>query len=284
MELRQLGDAGPAVPVVGAGSWRVFDVSEDTESPNQVVAEVLAAGGKLFDCSPMYGRAETVLSRALGRRRGEAIIASKIWARQPSEGRSQLERQLALFAGHVELQQIHNLVAWREHLSWLEEAREVGTVGLIGATHFGSPSTHHSTYADAPSFSELEEVMRSGRVQVIQIPLNPLERECERRVLPLAEELGLGVIVMRPFGEGALLPGPSPDLLEPLGVRTWTQALLKWVLSDPRVHAVIPATGSRRHARDNLESGSPPWFDTEQRELVERLVGRYLGLPEPRAV
>jgi aryl-alcohol dehydrogenase-like predicted oxidoreductase len=275
MEQRRLGQAGPAVPVIGAGTWRVFDVSEDAAAgPNQVVEEVLAAGGKLFDCSPMYGRAERVLSRALRQRRGEAIIASKIWARQPSEGRAQLERQLALFDGHVELEQVHNLVAWQEHLPWLEEAREAGTVGLIGATHFGSPPTRHSTYADAPGFSELEKVMRSGRAQLIQIPLNPLERECERRVLPLAEELGLGVIVMRPFGEGALLPGPPQDLLKPLGVRTWTQALLKWALSDPRVHAVIPATGTREHARDNLEAGLPPWFDQEQRELVEQLAAR----------
>jgi aryl-alcohol dehydrogenase-like predicted oxidoreductase len=275
MEQRQLGQAGFAVPVIGAGTWSVFDVAEeDAAGPTKVVEEVLTAGGKLFDCSPMYGRAESVLSRALGRRRSDAIVASKIWARQASEGRSQLDRQLALFGGHLELEQIHNLVAWREHLPYLEEAREAGTVKLIGATHFGAPATRHPTYADAPGFAELEEVMRSGRVQVIQVPLNPLERECEQRVLPLAEELGLGVIITRPFGEGTLLPGPAPNLLEPLGVRTWTQALLKWILSDPRVHAVIPATSSRQHARDNLQAGSPPWFDAEQRELVEQLASR----------
>jgi len=133
-------------------------------------------------------------------------------------------------------------------------------VGLLGATHW-RPS----------SFDELARAMRSGRIQAIQVPYNPLEREVEREILPLAEELGLGVIGMRSLGEGSLLPGPQPGQLAPLGVRTWAQALIKWALSDLRVHAVIPATSNPDHAREDAAAGAGPWFGPEERRLVEEL-------------
>jgi aryl-alcohol dehydrogenase-like predicted oxidoreductase len=261
MERRPFGTKGPQLPVVGLGTWRTFDLDDD-EQPlaDEVVAAAFAEETRVVDSSPMYGRAERVLARALGRRRDDAFVATKIWTTSVEEGRAQLDAQLAYYGGRIDFEQVHNLVAWDEHLAWLEEEREAGRIRLLGATHYA-----------ASAFAELERVMRSGRIDGIQVPYNPAEREVEERILPLARELGLGVLVMRPLGEGSLLPDPKTRELAPLGVDTWAQALLKWVLSDSRVTAVIPATADPRHARENARAGSPPWFDAEQRRLVEAL-------------
>jgi len=117
--------------------------------------------------------------------------------------------------------------------------------------------------------------MKTGRIEAVQIPYNPREREVEREILPLAEELGLGVVVMRPLGGGGLVRGspPESDLepLRPFGVTTWPQALLKWVLSDRRCHVAIPATSKKGRTRQNAAAGDPPWFGAEERDLVARL-------------
>jgi diketogulonate reductase-like aldo/keto reductase len=261
MERRRLGKNGPELPVVGLGSWLTLDVGEEGQGlVDAVVRAAFDEGVRLVDSSPMYGRAQRVLGRALDQLRDEAFVATKIWTPSVDDGRAQFDAQLEFFGGRVELEQIHNLVSWEAHLDWLEKERDAGRIGQLGATHY-SPS----------AFDELERVMRSGRIEAIQIPYNPHEREVEARILPLAQELGLGVIVMRPLGEGDLMPGPDRQALEPLGVETWAQALLKWSLSDPRVTAVIPATAKPEHARENARAGSPPWFGPEERKLVETL-------------
>jgi aryl-alcohol dehydrogenase-like predicted oxidoreductase len=264
LELRRFGRADLEVPVVGLGTWTVFDVAPEAErGPRSVVEAAFAAGARLVDTSPMYGRAEAVLGRALQAAgvRASAIVTTKIWTPSLLEGRRQFEAQLEAFGGRVEIEQIHNLVAWRDHIVWLEEEVKAGRVALIGATHWNESM-----------FGELIEVMGTGRVDGIQIPYNPLERTAACDVLPLAEEMGIGVIAMRPFAEGALLRrGPKdPGVLRDLGVETWAQALLKWTLSDRRVHVAIPATSSVEHARSNAAAGEPPWFDEAQRRLVER--------------
>ncbi len=261
MEIRAFGASGWHVPVIGAGTWSVFDLPASSQPvAEEVVAAAWRGGTRLFDSSPMYGRAEGVLSSALGSLavRDEATIASKIWTRSVDDGRRQFERQIALF-GRVDLEQIHNLVAWREHLGWLEAERDAGRITLLGATHY-----------DERMYDQLEAVARTGRIQALQVPYNPRERVCERRILPLAQELGLGVIAMRPFAEGDLFPGPGRHVLRELGVESWSQALLKWTLSDPRVHVAIPATSDPAHAASNAAAGKPPWFDEEQRRLVQR--------------
>jgi diketogulonate reductase-like aldo/keto reductase len=251
MEERRLG------PVVGLGTWNTFDLY--AELAHDVVSAALDAGCRVFDSSPMYGGAELSLSVALEGRRERAVIATKIWARTVEAGRAQYARQLGWFQ-RVEIEQIHNLLAWREHVEWLERERAAGRVDRLGVTHYSSSA-----------FDELADAVRTGRFEVVQIPLNPHERECERKLLPLAAELGLAVIVMRPFGGGGLVRrSPPAEVLAELGVETWAQALLKWALSDERVDLVIPATKSPERARSNAKAGSPPWFDAEQRRLVER--------------
>jgi diketogulonate reductase-like aldo/keto reductase len=264
MERRALGAGGLEVPVIGLGTWARLETAAASGQHAHIVATALDAGVRVFDSSPMYGRAEQLLAEALGQRRSEAIVATKIWTPSAGEGRRQLSRAVRWFGGRVELMQIHNLVGWRSHLPALEEARAEGRIGLIGATHY-----------QPRAFGELETVMRTGRLDAIQIPYNPHEREVERRVLPLAEELGLGVVVMRPFGEGALLRAqPSSASLEafaPFGVSTWPQVLLKWLLSDRRCHVAIPATARPERVAENAAAGSPPWFGPAERELVTRL-------------
>jgi len=268
MDERTLGTTRFRVPVVGMGTWRTFDVrgAGPERNAHRVVDAAVRAGTRVFDSSPMYGEAERVLGAALRPRRAEVVVLTKVWAPDPAGGRRQIERALEWFGGRVDVYQIHNLVAWQGYLPMLERFRDEGRVGAIGATHY-SPS----------SFGELRRVMDTGRITAIQIPYNPLERDVERDILPRAAELGLGVVVMRPFGERTLMRRP-PDAaaLAPLrgfGVTTWAQALLKWILSDHRCHIAIPATSNEAHAVENAEAGSPPWFGPEERALVARLAG-----------
>ena len=260
MERRRFGASGLDAPVIGLGSWQTFDVGPDRHHlVRQVIEDAFEIGSRFIDSSPMYGRAEEAIGRVLGSLRTSSIVATKIWTGSASEGRAQFDDQLRFFGGRVDVEQIHNLVAWRDHLPWLEDERAAGRIGLIGATHY-SPS----------SFDELERVMTTGRIQAIQIPYNPLEREVERRILPLAEELGLGVIAMRPLRARATRPLTEEEL-QHLGVRSWAQALLKWCLSDIRIHVAIPATSRPEHATENGSAGDPPWLDNDQRALVASL-------------
>jgi len=270
IDARPLGrTSGLTVPAVGMGTWQTLDVrGEDAERrAHEIVAEALGAGARFIDSSPMYGEAERVLGEALADDgRDDAIVATKVWTPDDAEAERQVQRALGWYGGRVDLYQVHNLVGWRKRLTLLERERDRGTVVAIGATHY-SPS----------AFGELAEVMRTGRISAIQIPYNPHERDVEREILPLAQDLGLGVVVMRPLGGGRLVrDDPGPAALEPLGafgVETWGQALLKWVLSDARCHVAIPATSRPGRMRENAAAGAPPWLDDEARAYVARLAG-----------
>ncbi len=273
MERRALGAGGPEVPVVGLGTWRVFDVGPDRQPMvDAVVAAAVAGGVRAADSSPMYGRAEATLSSALGASRSDWFVATKVWTSSVGDARAHYARQLAWFGGRIDLLQVHNLVAWREHLKWMEAERDAGRIGRIGVTHY-SPS----------AFGEMELAMRSGRIHAIQVPLNPLEDASEGRILPLAAELGLGVLAMRPFGEGGLLRRAFPSELREAGLRDWPDALLRWTLSDRRVTVALPATTSTAHATANAAVGAGPWLDPEARDLVR--TDAPLGVPRlPRFV
>ena len=255
MEERRLG------PLVGLGTWHTF--GGDVGLARGVVDAAFAGGCRSFDTSPMYGAAERSLAAALENRSDQAHVLTKIWTSSPTEARAQLAAQLALF-GRVDLEQVHNLVAWERHLPWLERQVAAGSIGRLGVTHYSRTA-----------FEELARALRTRRFQAVQLPYNPRERACERELLPLAAELEVAVVVMRPFAEGSLLSrAPSPRELAPLadfGVTTWPQALLKWVLSDPRIDLVIPASRRPERVAENAAAGSPPWFGREERAYVERL-------------
>lgn len=270
MQIRKLGESGLLVPVVGMGTWRTFDIRAKAAIDNArlVVDSAIGAGATFFDTSPMYGEAERVLGLTLKGRRKAVQIATKVWSDKASQGRGQAKLSLLYFEGRIDLYQIHNLLNWQEHLDMLERLKEEGKVLAIGATHYSSLS-----------FLELRRVMESGRIAAVQIPYNVEQREVEKDILPLANDLGLGVVIMRPFGGGTQLKlrRPSDKELAPLapfGVTTWPQALLKWILSDPRCHTAIPATSSSDHMVENAAAGNPPWFGDEERKYVLRLAGK----------
>lgn len=257
------------LPVVGMGTWRTFDVrgADGERRARSVVDAALAAGVRLMDTSPMYGAAEGVLGRCLEGRRDGAVVATKVWTDDDVEAERQIAFSRRAFGDRIDIYQVHNLVRWQRRLDQLERLRDEGVVAVIGATHYSSGA-----------LDELARAMRSGRIGAIQVPYNPWERAVEPEILPLAEELGLGVIVMRPFGEGGLLrrAPPAPEL-EPLaakGIATWPQALLRWTLSDPRITAAIPATREPAHMTANARAADGPWLDPQERALVERLASR----------
>jgi len=263
METRPFGRTGAELPVVGLGTWRVFDLSAaDEPLAEGVVAEAFARGARVVDSSPMYGRAEAVLGEAIAARREEAVVATKVWTDDVEAGRRHFARQLAWFDDRIELLQVHNLVAADAHLAWMERDRDRGRVRWLGATHYL-----------ATAFDELERLMRSGRIDSVQVPYNPAERDAEQRILPLAADLGLGVIAMRPLGGGGLTHRRDevPEELREAGFRSWSDVLLRWCLADRRISVAIPATGSLRHAAANAESGDGPWPDERLRDRIAEL-------------
>jgi len=208
----------------------------------------------------MYGGAEAALGEALRGRRDEAVVATKIWAGLTADGREQLTQQLEWYDGRVDIEQIHNLVAWRDQLAWLERA---DGIGRLGVTHY-----------QASAFGELAVALRTGKFEVLQVPYNPWERECERELLPLAAGLGVSVIAMRPLGGSGEDRRRRLDLSaadkERLGVESWGQALLRWALADERIDVVIPATSKPERAAENARAGDAV-LDPDQRAYVERL-------------
>lgn len=268
MRSRPLGRTGLHVPAVGMGTWRTFDVQGAAAEAGcrAVLDAAYDAGATLFDTSPMYGAAEAVLARAIGSRRNEALVADKIWTADDREADAQVARALSWYGGRVDIYQVHNLVKAESRLRTLERLRGEGAVRVIGATHY-----QHS------AFPELVRLIRAGRVGMVQVPYNAADRVAAREILPAAAEHGVGVLVMRPLGEGRLARMPvSERAMEPLraaGIATWAQALLAWILADDRVSSVIPATSDPQRVRENAAAADVA-LDDELREYVGRMVER----------
>lgn len=265
VEERPLGSTDMTIPVVGMGTWKTFDVEgAERNARKRMVREALERGLRLYDTSPMYGAAEEVLGDCVRNRRDEAIVATKVWAQTPQEGVRQIDNALRLYGGEVEIYQIHNLRSWKDHLPELEKRRRNDEVRAIGATHYNQAA-----------FDELEEVMRTGRIDMIQVPYNVADRFVEKKILPAAAKLGIGVLVMEPLGTGALVKKEPPaEQLAPFldeRVTTWAQVCLKWILSDFRVTSVIPATSSQAHMRENVAAGEGPWYDDKEREAIAEM-------------
>jgi aryl-alcohol dehydrogenase-like predicted oxidoreductase len=249
------------------GTWHTFDVTGATaDERTRVTDAAFQSGATFFDSSPMYGEAERVLGRTLRGRRDGAIVATKVWTSNDAEAMKQITASLAFFRRHIDVFQVHNLVAWRTRLDHLQRLRNAGIVRAIGLTHYA-----------ASAADDLLRAMKDPRVQTVQVPYNPRERWIESSILPAAADLGLGVIVMRPFGEGSLARlRVSRSALEPLqafGISSWPQALLKWILSDPRCHVAIPATSSPEHLLANAAAGEPPWIGPDESRYIAGLAG-----------
>ena len=255
MHTRPIPSGGAALPVIGCGTWRAFDVG-DSAGERTPLAEVLhvlfEAGGSVIDSSPMYGRAEAVVGDLLSaaHNRDKAFIATKVWTTGRAAGIAQMQRSMQLLrADHIELMQVHNLLDWRTQLATLRGFKRDGRIRYLGVTHY-TPS----------AYDELEAVMRSEALDFVQLNYAVDDRAAERRLLPLAADRGVAVLVNRPFGGGGLLHGlrnrPLPDWAGEIECRSWAQILLKYVLGHPAVTCVIPGTSRPEHMQENAGAGS----------------------------
>ncbi|XXQ53534.1 aldo/keto reductase [Xenophilus aerolatus] len=255
MHTRPIPSSGEALPVIGCGTWLGFDHapgSADYQRLPGVLAALFAAGGRVIDSSPMYGRAEentgTLLAAAPGD--GTPFIATKVWTRGREAGIAQMQESMRrLRTQRIDLMQIHNLVDWKVHLSTLRDWKARGRIRYLGITHY-TPSAH----------DEVEAVLRAEALDFLQINYALDDRAVEQRLLPLAAERGVAVIVNQPFGGGGLLrrlrDRPLPPWAAEIGCSSWAQVLLKFVLSHPAVTCAIPGTSRPEHMADNAAAGS----------------------------
>ncbi|VTU17812.1 General stress protein 69 [Variovorax sp. SRS16] len=260
MNTRPIPSTHELLPVIGCGTWIGFDVAPGSAEYQRlpgVLDALFAAGGKLIDSSPMYGRAEAITGDLLAasKQRERAFLATKVWTSGREAGIAQMEQSFQrLRAERIDLMQVHNLVDWRTHLKTLRGWQDQGRVRYIGITHYTS-----SAYA------EVEAVLRAEKLDFLQINYSLDAREAGQRLLPLAAERGVAVIVNLPFGGGGLLrrwrDKPLPGWAAEIGCTSWAQVLLKFVLSAPAVTCTIPGTGSPEHMTDNAAAGTGPMPD-----------------------
>lgn len=252
---RKIPATGEALPAIGMGSWKTFQVMFDKEAlavRTRILAEFFSRGGAIIDSSPMYGRAEAVIGhglKELGYPRA-LFKATKVWIIGRQSGINQMEHSESLWGrGGIDLMQIHNMVDWDTHLETLQEWKAVSRIRYIGIT------TSHGRRHD-----EMLEVMATQPFDFVQFTYNIGDREPEKRLLPLAADRGIAVIVNRPFEGGSLFSSvrgkPLPAWAGEIDCANWAQFFLKFAISHPAVTCAIPATSQPAHMVENMGAGS----------------------------
>jgi diketogulonate reductase-like aldo/keto reductase len=271
---RAIPSSGEKLPVIGLGTWQVFDVGPDAaerQALEAVLSRFGALGGRVVDSSPMYGRAEQVVGDLATKLdlHSSLFLATKVWTTGKAEGIASMERSRArLQSKRIDLMQVHNLIDARTHLATLREWKEQGRVRYFGITHYNS-SGH----------GEVAKLLRTEKLDFLQINYSLGEREVEKEILPLAQDRGVAVLVNRPFGGGGLFERvrqkPLPDWASEFDCHSWAQFLLKWIVAHSAVTCAIPATGNVRHLEDNMQAGLGKLPDAKLRarmvETVEKL-------------
>jgi diketogulonate reductase-like aldo/keto reductase len=251
---RPIPATGELLPSVGLGTYQSFDMGSgmsDRDPVKEVLRVFVQQGGKLVDSSPMYGRSESVvgdLATELGIA-AALFMATKVWISGREAGIRQMEESLRrMRVSRMDLMQIHNLMDWKTHLGTLKDWKAAGRIRYIGITHY-----HAGAYA------ELERLMTTGDFDFVQFNYSIAEREAEERILPLARDLGIAVIVSRPFAQANLFARVRgkdvPVWAGAFDCKSWAQFFLKYILGHPAVTCVIPATGKPNHLLDNMGAG-----------------------------
>jgi diketogulonate reductase-like aldo/keto reductase len=269
---RAIPSSGEQLPLVGLGTWITFNVGNDKparEQSAQVMRHFFEAGGKLVDSSPMYGSSQGVIGEGLRKLGAQARVfsADKVWTSSPGAAQVEASRQLWQVP-RFDLLQVHNLLAWEQQLPLLQAMKAAGRLRYVGITT--SEGRRHG---------DMEQIMRGQRIDFAQLSYNLLDREAEQRLLPLARERGIAVLVNRPFREGALLRQlqrhPLPAWAAEIGCASWAQAALKFIVSHPAVTCAIPATSSVVHVRENMAAAAGPMPDEA---LRKRMAAHVAGL------
>lgn len=269
---RTIPSTGEKIPAIGLGSWQTFDV-DDVAPVTPVLEKFLALGGRVIDSSPMYGKAEAAIGKMMSALRKAnpntpaPFFATKVWTRGKTDGIAQMKRSLSLLGiPKIELMQIHNLLDWKAHLATLREWKTAGTVKYIGVTHYS-----HS------AFDDLEQIIKTEKIDFVQLPYNVTTRGAEKRLLPAARDAGVAVLVMEPFASGSLFGKvkgkPLPAVATELNCTSWGQLFLKFLLGHPVVTCPIPATSKVKHVEDNLGAMRGPVPDEAQRKAIISAVG-----------
>lgn len=255
MHRKPIPSTGEPLPVIGCGTWIGFDASPggaEYDRLRDVLLALFGAGGAVIDSSPMYGRAEDMAGRLLEETgtRGRAFVATKVWTSGRDAGVRQMEESFRLLRTKtIDLMQVHNLVDWRTHLPVLRDWKAQGRIRYVGVTHYTSGA-----------YPQLEQVLRAEPLDFVQLNYSIDDRAAGERILPLAAERGVAVLVNRPFGGGGLLRSlrdrPLPAWAGEIGCESWAQVLLKFVVSHPAVTCAIPGTGNPAHMRANAQAGT----------------------------